>query len=90
MKIAQTRQGKEAYQLQGMMNYLLETYTTDDVIAEGAVEIPQFTQPSNFALTVYAEDLCSKMIGCNLVYDEYVLKEIINEGLIGSIRHRMC
>lgn len=72
-----------------VVNYLLETYATDDVIAETDAEILRFTQPPTKSPTEYAEALWNKALRCDRVYDEYVLKGIFIEGLHESIRHSM-
>lgn len=62
-----------------MINYLLETYITDDVIAKLDAEIFRFPQLSNMTLTEYAEALWNKALRCYLLYDEYVLERLLWE-----------
>lgn len=71
------------------MNYLLETYVTDDVIAEINNDIMPYAQPVNKTPIEYAGILWSKALQCDCVYDDYVLKGIFIVGPIGSIRHSM-
>lgn len=70
-----------------VINYLLETYATDNVSAKMDTKVLQLAQRSNMALTEYADDLLNKALHCDVVYDKYGMKGIFNEGLHGSIRH---
>lgn len=58
------------------VNYLLENYVTDDIIAETDASMVRFTQPSNKSLKDYTKALYNKAFGCNRIHDEYVLKKI--------------
>lgn len=53
-----------------VVNYLVETYETDDVIAEADADMMRFTLPSNKSPAEYAEGLCNKALRCDRVYDE--------------------
>lgn len=70
-------------------NNLLKTYATGDLIAETDVAMMPFTQPSNKSPTKYDEAPCNVVLRCNQVYDEYVLKSKIIEGLSESIHQSM-
>lgn len=59
------------------VNYFLETYATDDVIAEADDDMMRFTQPSNKSPTEYTEALWNKGFKRDRVYDEHVHKDII-------------
>lgn len=72
-----------------VLNYLLKTHGTDENIAEMDAKILQFTQPSKLMPTEYADALCSKELGSDLYRDEYVLKEVLIEGLHDLIGHSM-
>lgn len=47
----------------------------------------RFTQPLNKSHTKYAEALYNKVVRCDRVYDEYMLKGIFIEFLLESIYH---
>lgn len=64
-----------------MGDFLSRTYATDDALADMNVVIIQFTQLSYMTTTEYAEVLWNKMLCCNLIYNEKVLKRIYMEGL---------
>lgn len=51
------------------VNYRVETYATDNAIAEMDAEILYFMQTSTMTPTDYAEALWNKALSCNLVYD---------------------
>lgn len=72
-----------------VVNNLLETYATDDVIVETEAEIMRYQQPWNKTPIEYAELLCSKALGCDRIYDKYVIKGVVSEFLHESIRHSM-
>lgn len=72
-----------------VVNCLLETYATDDLIGKTDADIMRFPQESNKLPTEYAEALWKKALRCNRFYDESVLKGIFIEGLPSSIHHSM-
>lgn len=53
-----------------VVNLLLETFATDDVITEMNDKILHFTQSSKMTPTVCVEALCNKALPCDLVYNE--------------------
>lgn len=55
------------------IDYLLETYAINDVIAETDADMMHFKQPSNKLLTEYSEALWNNALRSDRVYDEYVL-----------------
>lgn len=67
----------------------LETYATDDVIAETGTDMMRFTQPSKKSPAEDEEALWNKAPRCDRVYDEYVFKDIFSERLSKSVRHSM-
>lgn len=71
------------------VNYILEMYVMDELIAEIDTEIMPYTQSMNTTPIKYDELLWSKMLQCHRVYDEYVLKRKFMEALHKSIRHSM-
>lgn len=50
-----------------LLNYLLETYATNDVIAESDAEIMHYTQPPNKTPAGYTCLLWSKALHCDHV-----------------------
>lgn len=52
------------------MNYLLKTYTVNDLIVESEADMMPFAQSSNRSLTEFSEALCNKTVGCHRVYHE--------------------
>lgn len=66
-----------------MINYILETYATGDVMAETDARILTFLQLSNMTSTEHTEALWSKVLRCDPVYEECVLKGIFIERLHG-------
>lgn len=72
-----------------VVNYLLEAYVTDDVIAKTDAEIMGLSQQLNKTLIEYAKLLWAKALRCNPVYDKYVLKGDLIEGLQHSIHQSL-
>lgn len=72
-----------------VVSYLLQTYATDENIADTKDEITMFSQPPNKTLSQYAEELVAKALRCGDVYKEHDLNEIFIEGLDKSIRRSM-
>lgn len=65
----------------GAGNYPLETYATDNVIAEKDAYMSCFTQQSNKLRTEYTEAVWSKVLWCKRVFKELVLKANFIAGL---------
>lgn len=59
------------------VNYLLETYATDDMIVETDANMMLFTNPFNKSGTEYVKALCNKAIISKRVRDEYELNRIV-------------
>lgn len=59
------------------MNYLLETYAMDYIIAKTDAHMMLFKQPLSKSPTGYAGAHWNKAIRCNRLYDDYVLKRIL-------------
>lgn len=72
-----------------VVNYLLETYATNNPIDETTEKIMRFTQPLNNTPIEYNELLWSKALRYNLVYHEYVLNGNFTEALEDCIFHSM-
>lgn len=68
---------------------LLKIYATGDIVSETDASMMQFTQPLNKLATEYSEALWNNALRCERVNDEYVLKGVLIEGLLESIRHTM-
>lgn len=73
----------------GPIKYLLNTYATDDMIAEGDACKTPFTQPLNESRIEYIEALWNKALRRQGKYDEYVLEDIYTEASLESIRNSM-
>lgn len=69
------------------VNQLLETYATEDVIAEANADMMQLTQPSNKLPAECSESLSNTVLRCERVYDEYLVEGIFTEGFSESIHH---
>lgn len=63
-----------------VMNHLLETYATNDVISETEMNMQNYQQPLHMTPTQYAEALWSKALRCNQMNTENTLKGIFVEG----------
>lgn len=69
------------------VNYLLKTYTKDDIIAEIGAGIANYTPSSNMMFTELTKAVWNKTIRCKCDHREYGLKGIVMEGLHASILH---
>lgn len=70
-----------------VVNYLLETYATDDNIAKSDSDIDSFLKLQNMLAMEFANALWLKTPRCPRAYDKYVLKRIFVQGLLKSITH---
>lgn len=68
-----------------VINYLLETFATDNIIAEAESDITSFEKPVGTTGTRHFEILFEKALRCGVVYNEPRLKEIFIESLRSSI-----
>lgn len=71
------------------VNYLVDTYATDDVTAKTVADMICFTQISNKLPTEYPEAQLNKAVVCDAAHNEYVLDGIFIEGLLEPICHSM-
>jgi len=69
-----------------VVNYLLHTYASDDVIAETEAGLRQFVQTPKMTEQDYATQLTLKVLRCGAVYSEARLIGMYVEGLHESIR----
>lgn len=58
------------------VNYLLETYSTNDEIGETEPDMMHINRMSNKPLIELAEELWNKVVRCDRLYEEYLLKGI--------------
>lgn len=72
-----------------VVNTLLQTSATADIIAEADTSIVRFTQLQYVSPLRYANALWMKILRCPQVYDDSVLKEMFVEGLPLWIGHSM-
>lgn len=63
------------------INYLVETYETDEVIAEGEAVIDNYKQLVRMTATCYSEALRGEALRCGSVYNVPRLKRIFIEGI---------
>lgn len=72
-----------------VVNRLMKTYSTDDVIAETKIEMQVLKVWSSMTAKNYAEALWTKVLRCNQVYTEYTIKDVFVEGSSDSIGSTM-
>lgn len=72
-----------------MVNDLLETYSTDDIIAGMDIEMSGPVKLSNNSSLELSNELCLQPLRCTHAIDEYVLKGVFGERLRQSIRRSM-
>lgn len=56
-----------------VVNRLLETHATEEIIVEADREIVRFNQPTYMSRLQYADALWMETLHCPQVYDEYIL-----------------
>lgn len=66
----------------GGVNYLLQTYATDDVVAESEADKMRFTQPLNNSPIECPETLENKTLRCDRVHEDMYSKAFFNEELL--------
>lgn len=59
------------------VSYLLQTHASDDVVAEIDADMRRITAPSSKPRTEYSEAFCNKVLRCDRIDDEYVLKTFL-------------
>ena len=65
-----------------VINFLLRTYATDEVIAEAVGDVTSFRQSSSMTEEVYSNHLWDKALRCDTVYSDRRLKSLFVEGLL--------
>ena len=65
-----------------VVNFLLRTYATDEVIAEAVGDVTSFRQSSNMTEEVYSNHLWDKALRCGTVFSDRRLKSLFTEGLL--------
>lgn len=65
-----------------MVNHLPESWVVDEIIAETDSETVRYVKLSTKSPLELENWLCLKTLLCPHFYDEYVLKEILVEGLL--------
>lgn len=68
-----------------VVNYMLETYATDNVIAEAEAGITNFKQPARSTAVLDCEAVLEKALRCGMTYNGLRLKRIFVEGLDSPI-----
>ena len=72
-----------------VVNHLIRTYATDDIIADTEADIDSFKQPQNKTASEYADLLHTKTLRAGAVYSDYRLKGLFIEGLHDSVRQNV-
>lgn len=75
--------------LQKWWTNLVQTYATDDLIAEADVAFTRYNQPWTMSPTQCAKALVTKSVRCGEVQNEYVLGGIFIKLLHEQVRHCM-
>ena len=65
-----------------VVNVLLRTYATDEVISEAVGDVTSFRQSSNMTEEVYSNHLWDKALRCGTVFSDRRLKSLFVEGLL--------
>ena len=72
-----------------VVNFLLRTYATDEIIAESHQEVIAYQQSTNTTETDYGEKPWDKELRCGSVYSEKRVKGKFVEGLLPAIKAQM-
>ena len=65
-----------------VVNFLLRTYATDEVISEAVGDVTSFRQSSNMTEEVYSNHLWDMALRCGTVFSDRRLKSLFVEGLL--------
>lgn len=65
----------------------METHATDEIVAETESKETRFAQPSDITLSQFTEELVTKTLRFEHMYEKTDLNEIFIEDLDASIRH---
>ena len=65
-----------------VVNFLLRTYATDEVISEAVGDVTSFRQSSNMTEEAYSNQLWDKALRCGTVFSDRRLKSLFVEGLL--------
>ena len=68
-----------------VVNFLLRTYLTDEVISEAVGDVTSFRQSSNMTEEVYSNHLWDKLLRCVTLFSDRRLKSLLVEGLLPAI-----
>ena len=69
-----------------VVNYLLRTYATDEIIAEAYSEVTNYIQSTGMSEMEYGDRLWRKALRCGNVFSDDRLKSLYAEGLLPAIR----
>ena len=72
-----------------VVNYLLRTYATNEVMAEAYADVTNFLQSSGMSETEYGDRLWRKALRCGNVFSDSWLKSLFAEGLLPAIGTQM-
>ena len=65
-----------------VVNLLLRTYATDEVISEAVGDVTSFRQSANMTEELYSNQLWDKALRCGTVFSDRRLKSLFVEGLL--------
>lgn len=82
------KEGMLTYYVQ-VVNHLLETYGTDEIIAEASTRVVRLTQRAQMSPLQQEDDLLMKSLRCPRGHDEFVLMRPLVEGLLSLKWHDM-
>lgn len=68
-----------------VVNFMLATYATDDVIARAVKTLENYKQLPGMAPTDFAKRLYTKALRCGMVYEEKRVKSLFVEGLEDAV-----
>ena len=77
---AERREPLETYA--EVVNFLLRTYATDEVISEAVGDVPSFRQSSNMTEEVHSNHLWDNALRCGTVFSDRRLKSLFFEELL--------
>lgn len=67
-------------------NYLLKTYTTEDILAEAELALRIFSQLPHHSVSEYLDELWTKTLHMGRLYDDGHIKSFFNEGVLPNLR----
>lgn len=87
--VVESQRDEEVSSYPDVVNYLLRTFGTSEVIAEAFVEVTNFIKRSAITEREYGDWLWKKALRCGNECSDNRLKSLIGEGLLPAIRARV-